>query len=60
MGMSILVSLFRTVLIMQIGDKLAKGAVTVMFDMRPDDWLEGYQTFIKWIKCRVNNKFIIG
>jgi hypothetical protein len=45
---------------MQIGDKHAKGAVTVMFDMRPDNWLEGYQTFIKWIKSRVNNKSIIG
>lgn len=59
MGMSVSVLLFQTVLIMWIGDKHAKGAITVKFDMNSNNWAKGYQAFINWIKDRVDNKFII-
>ena len=45
---------------MRIGDKHAKGAITVKFDMRPDNWSTDYQAFIHWIKSRVDDKSTIG
>lgn len=44
----------------KMGDKHAKGAITVKFDMNSNNWAKGYQAFINWIKDRVDNKFIIN
>ena len=59
MGKSILVLLFRLVLIMRIGDKHAQGAITVKFDTGPDNWSTAYQAFITWIKSHVLDVSII-
>lgn len=59
MGMLALVLLFRAVLIIQTGDKDARGMVTVKFDTDDDNWLLRYQHFISWIRKHVETKTIL-